>query len=365
MWESWIYLFEKFLKNIRNILKVSMSVHPVCYTHYCKAQYHLVGSAEMKSLAEAKSARLLAIYSRLANGETLGKAEMSAQYHISLRSVQRDMDSLRNFIANEQLAQDIVFDYQAKGYRLVNRIPKGLTNSEILAVCKILLESRSMRRDEMLPILDKLIDCAVPEESKRAVSALIGNEKYHYIEPHHKTSILNGLWDMGQAIEQHRIMEIEYERMKEPKAVRRRVLPVGLMFSEYYFYLTAFLEDKSTFDNPDDLFPTIYRIDRIKSFHVLNERFQVPYANRFEEGEFRKRVQFMYGGKLERIKFRYTGPSIEAVLDRLPTAKAKEIPGGWEVTAEVFGKGFDMWLRSQGECIQLIGEEAEHETPTG
>ena len=29
----------------------------------------------------------------------------------------------------------------------------GRTNSEILAVCKILLESRSMRRDEMLPIL--------------------------------------------------------------------------------------------------------------------------------------------------------------------------------------------------------------------
>ena len=29
----------------------------------------------------------------------------------------------------------------------------GLSNSEILAVCKILLESRSMRRDEMLPIL--------------------------------------------------------------------------------------------------------------------------------------------------------------------------------------------------------------------
>ena len=147
-------------------------------------------------------------------------------------------------------------------------------------------------------------------------------------------------------------MEIEYERMKEPKAVTRRVLPVGLMFSEYYFYLTAFLEDKSTFENPGDLFPTIYRIDRIKSFRVLDEHFQVPYANRFEEGEFRKRVQFMYGGKLEHVKFRYTGPSIEAVLDRLPTAQVKEVPGGWEVTAEVFGKGIDMWLKSQGEYIQ-------------
>ena len=87
------------------------------------------------------------------------------------------------------------------------------------------------------------------------------------------------------------------------------------LVEEYYFYLTAFLEDKTDFDNPDDLFPTIYRIDRIKSVKVLNEHFRVPYAKRFEEGEFRKRVQFMYGGKLEHIRFRYTGPSLEAVLD--------------------------------------------------
>ena len=127
------------------------------------------------------------------------------------------------------------------------------------------------------------------------------------------------------------------------------------MFSEYYFYLTAFLEDKESFENPDDLFPTIYRIDRIRSFRVTEEHFAVPYKDRFQEGEFRKRVQFMYGGKLEHIKFKYTGPSIEAVLDRLPTAEiVEQDEDGWLVTAEVFGKGIDMWLRSQGENIQTI-----------
>ena len=60
----------------------------------------------------------------------------------------------------------------------------------------------------------------------------------------------------------------------------------------------------------------------------------------------------MYGGKLQRIKFRYTGPSIEAVLDRLHTAQIlNQDETGWVVTAEVFGKGIDMWLRSQGDSI--------------
>ncbi len=307
----------------------------------------------MEQAPEAKSARMLDIYARLMAGQVLNKTALAEEYGVTLRSIQRDMESLRFFLMEKGLPQEVIYDRSMKGYRMVNSVPSGLSNSEILAVCKILLESRSMRRDEMLPILDKLVECAVPQEQRRAVKELIANEKLHYIEPHHGKSILNGLWDIGQAVKEHRVMEIEYERMKEPKLVRRRIQPVGIMFSEYYFYLTAFLENKESFENPDDLFPTIYRIDRIQSFKVLDEHFHVPYSERFEEGEFRKRVQFMYGGKLQRIKFRYTGPSLEAVLDRLPTAKViREDNEGWTVEAEVFGKGIDMWLRSQGHFIE-------------
>ena len=60
----------------------------------------------------------------------------------------------------------------------------------------------------------------------------------------------------------------------------------------------------------------------------------------------------MYGGKLERIRFKYTGPSIGAVLDRLPTAEIiSQDENGWTVEAEVFGKGMEMWMRSQGSYI--------------
>ena len=300
-----------------------------------------------------KSARLLEIYSRLSEGAVLKKSELAQDFHVTQRSIQRDIEDLRCFFAERHLEQDVIYDTKLRGYRLIQATPKGLSNSEILAVCKILLESRSMRKDEMLPILDKLIFCAVPESSQKAVKALIANEELHYVEPHHNRPILDGLWEIGQAIKNQQIIEIEYERMKEPRLVHRRVQPVGIMFSEYYFYLTAFLEDKTDFENPDDLFPTIYRIDRIHSFKVLDEHFRIPYTSRFEEGEFRKRIQFMYGGKLERVKFRYSGPSIEAVLDRLPTARIlSQDENGWTVEAEAFGKGIEMWLRSQGDFIE-------------
>lgn len=314
----------------------------------------------MQGGIEIKSDRLLAIYMQLTQGKVLKKQSLAEQFHVSQRSIQRDIEQLRGFFAEQMLEQDIIYDRKVKGYYLTDTLPRGLTNSEILAVCKILLESRSMTRGEMVPILDKLVDCCVPAESRRAVQDLLANEKFLYVEPHHGHEVLPGLWDLGQAVQQHKVLEIEYQKLKGKETVKRVIEPVGLMFSEFYFYLAAFIRDidrQETFENPDDLFPTIYRIDRLRSFRETGERFFPLYAKRFQEGEFRKRVQFMYGGKLQTVKFKYTGPSLEAVLDRLPTAEiVSEDEDGWTIRAEVFGKGIDMWLRSQGDYIDGGGQ---------
>ena len=303
-----------------------------------------------------KTDRILHIYSKLAHGEIVRKEDLAQEFRVTERSIQRDIENLRCFLAEQSRGQELIYSKRERGYRIINTDLDTLSNSEILAVCKILLDSRSLCNAEMLPILYKLVDCCVPEQNKKAVHELLANEKHHYIEPRHGKHILGGLWDIGIAIQNHRLMEIQYERIKEPTLVSRKICPVGIMFSEYYFYLTAFIEDKSEFENPNDLFPTIYRIDRIRSFEILDAHFYLPYRDRFEEGEFRKRVQFMYGGKLQTIRFRYKGPSLEAVLDRLPTAKVVQKDNeGWVIDAEVFGKGIEMWLRSQGDYVELMG----------
>lgn len=184
----------------------------------------------MEEFSELKSARLLSIYARLLNGQVLKKALLAQEFGVTARSIQRDLESLRSFLSNEMLPQDVVYDRAAGGYRLTHAKPMGLSNSEILAVCKILLESRSMRRDEMLPILDKLVDCCVPEENKRAVQQMIGNEKLHYIEPHHGQPVLRGLWELGQAVQQRQVLELDYQRLRGAETVRRTVEPVGILF---------------------------------------------------------------------------------------------------------------------------------------
>ena len=169
---------------------------------------------------------------------------------------------------------------------------------------------------------------------------------------------LNIIWDIGQAIQENLYIEIDYFRTKDGLIVKRKVKPVAILFSEYYFYLTAFIDDediRKDFDVINDSFPTIYRMDRIKKLTVLEERFHIPYRDRFEEGEFRKRVQFMRGGRLRKVSFIYKGSDIDAILDRLPTAQViDKTESGYIVSAEVFGDGIDMWLRSQGDFIEEI-----------
>ncbi len=233
-----------------------------------------------------------------------------------------------------------------------------MTNGEVLALCKILLDSRAFVKQEMEELLEKLISSCVPKSNQKLVKDLISNEMFHYIELRHGIQFTDIMWEIGQAIRGFQYIEIDYFRIKDKTVVNRKVKPVAIIFSEYYFYLIAFIEDdnlKQYFEAMNDPFPTIYRMDRIKKMKVSDEKFYIPYGNRFEEGEFRKRIQFMYAGKLHKVKFKYFGNDIDAILDRLPTARIlSEEDGIYTVKAEVFGKGIDMWLRSQGDLVQVI-----------
>ncbi|WHH60970.1 WYL domain-containing protein [Petroclostridium sp. X23] len=316
----------------------------------------------MKQESTNKNQRILNIYARLIDGYAVNKAEEAARYNVNEKSIQRDLRDICNFIEKKAVEDGclnkMVYDRKEKGYRLERISRMKFQNSEVLAVCKILLDSRAFRKDEMVPMIDKLLDCCVPKTSHQMVKELIENEKFHYIEPKHRMKFIDKMWDLGIAIKNTQLVEIEYLRLKDKQYVKRIIKPVAIMFSEYYFYLAAFINDlekAKQFERPNDPYPTIYRIDRIVTFKVLKEHFKIPYKDRFEEGEFRKRIQFMFGGELRKIKFKYSGQSLEAILDRLPTAKIiKEEKDGCYLEAEVFGKGIDMWLKSQSEYIQVV-----------
>ena len=96
----------------------------------------------------SKHGRVLELYNRLLSGEILNKNSLAQEYGINPRSIQRDIDDIREFFSNRMTSDgeitEIRYDRSAKGYRLVNLKTTTLTNAELFAITKILFESRSL-----------------------------------------------------------------------------------------------------------------------------------------------------------------------------------------------------------------------------
>jgi len=310
-----------------------------------------------------KALRILDIYVRLCEGRTINKKEEAIRFNVDERSVQRDVDEIRKYLSDRVVSspgecRGIEYNREQKGFVMTGDKGSLMTNSEILAVSKILLESRAFTKDEMNDVLNKMIAGCVPEKNMKLVSDLISNEKFHYVSIRNNSAIKDKLWEIGEEIKNQNLIEINYRKGgDEGQIVCAVVQPLAVIFSEYYFYLIANIVEKNTSGLYEKLYqyPAVYRIDRIMEYRELGVKFRVEYANRFEEGVFRKRIQFMFQGKLLKIQFKYRGGNSEAVLDRLPTARIISDRADVQlIEAEVYGKGIVMWLLSQGDMIEVI-----------
>lgn len=300
-----------------------------------------------------KGLRMLDIFERLNKGEHLSKRDLTSYYGVGEKTIQRDIDDIRNYLADKHRYEpDATVKYnRGQNYYYLARFERAwLSNQEVLAVCKILLESRAFIKEEMEQLLTKLLAQATPTQRK-VVEGVIKSESVKYVPLQHKKALVDILWQVSNAIIQEHPIKFSYTR-QDGRTKERTVKPLAVIFSEFYFYLIGL----QTYELEDEF--RTYRLDRMKDVLTLEEKFSIPYRDKFRDGEFRKRVQFMYDGDLMQIKFRYFGDTVEHVLDRLPTAKAKKRDTGvYDVSAEVYGYGILIWLLSQGSQVDVISPQ--------
>ena len=81
---------------------------------------------------------------------------------------------------------------------------KCLDSKDVLAVGKILLESRALVKEELFPILHNLSRFCCDCENEKAVEDFLRNEMHHYVELQHKTKLLLRIWELEQAVYENR-----------------------------------------------------------------------------------------------------------------------------------------------------------------
>lgn len=302
-----------------------------------------------------KNMRILEIFFRALHGESISVKKLATEYDVSTKSISRDINSLQDFLfEHRELMQnaELSYSYGEKAYVLKN--DEFLKNNELFAIVKIIIGSRAFSKDEILTIISKLKKFTTIQD-KEKLENLIRKEIYHYHEVKSDCrSVIENMWKIVGAIEDKKVITITYYKMNRSE-VKRKIKPAAVMFSEYYFYLIAY-----TADDPD--YKTVYyRIDRISSIVENRENFTLERKYDFDEGDLREKNQFMFPGETVKICFEFSGLSLQAILDRLPTAKVveKKENGVSVIEAEVnHGRGIIMYLMSQGAWVKVISPQS-------
>lgn len=321
-----------------------------------------------------KNERILSIFLRGIRGEKMTISALSNEFGVSEKSVSRDINEIRAFLAdNREISghAELVYSRSDKCYTM--QIGDFLRDSELLAVIKILIGSRALSKQELLTIITKLKRFASAND-RALLESLILKEKYHYCNVKSDCeSVIDHLWTLACDIRKRTEITIDYLKMSRER-VQHRIHPVSVMFSEYYFYLIAYRADDTEYK------PIYFRVDRIVGIIEHRVHFELDRKYDFDEGELRKKIQFMFPGKCRKIRFEFSGPSLQAVLDRLPTAVVLDIrPGslcdqrgdirtsplrGYHangqialIEAEVYGTGIITYLLSLGSWVRVISPD--------
>lgn len=303
-------------------------------------------------MENTRQSRVLEIFFRGLRGEDLSVQYLADEYGVSTKSITRSINDLKAFLADHrELVGDteLHYSHQDKCYRL--HLPEFLSSKELFALLEVIIGSRAFSKEELLELTGKLKRFTTPAD-RHSLTELVRKELYHYPEVRHDCdSIQERLWQLVGCIENKQEISISYYRMNR-KLNTYRLRPASVLFMDYYFYLIAFKID----GDPEE--PRYFRIDRIKELTIHRKHFTTADSPAFDEGLLRQRSLFMWPGKLRTIRFEFTGPSVQAVLDKLPTAKIIDHENGkYLIEAEVYGDGVKMWLLSQGAWVKVVEPE--------
>lgn len=296
-----------------------------------------------------KQDRVLELFFRGLRGEDISVKNLAAEYSVSTKSISRDINDLKAFLADHRALvrnTELHYSHKEKCYRLY--MDEFLTNKELFSLVEVLIGARAFSKMELLTLVDKMKRFTTPDDRPK-LNELIRKELYHYPEVKHDCeSVQAVLWQLINCIIDKREISIDYYR-SDRKWVTHRLRPASVLFNDFYFYLIAF-NTEGDLDKP-----LYFRVDRIKDITEHRKKFSELEAPDFDEGLLRQRSLFMWPGKLRTIRFEFTGTAIQAILDKLPTAKVIERNGRtYTVEADVYGDGIKMWLLSQGHRIKVI-----------
>ncbi|MBI5744981.1 MAG: transcriptional regulator [Elusimicrobia bacterium] len=210
-----------------------------------------------KDSGDKKYYRVLNILNRLNEGP-VRVADLSAEFDVSERSIQRDIERINLTGFHLDTPQKGTYTF-APGVSLTSF---NLTGEQL----SVLVLMR-----EMAGGMGGAIKDAFDQVFERATASAAGDSPFYAVGPRALNPLTRKFYeDITFAIENHKKLNVRYASVN---GVRERVLcPVKILASENFFYMMASADGREA-----DKFAK-YRVDRVKKLDILPDEFTPPPA---------------------------------------------------------------------------------------
>ena len=256
-----------------------------------------------------KGFRLLNIYERLQQKEYLSKAELAADYSVSEKTIQRDIDDLRAYLIETHIYDkgiSIKYDKTLNKYYLNNPSPNSLSGDEVLSMCKILLENCSLPKERLSEIIKKIIRI-LPSTDRSVIYRDIAENLKEYYSVQTPSDITLKIWDFTKYSQNDSTIFLSY-KFPNQQIHNYIAFPIAVVYKNNVFYLVAFTKENIEF-------PTVFNINQIVAIKLITKEFTSQLNINELKKSFRKDGPF----ELKNITFKFSGNIIH-LLSKFPTA---------------------------------------------
>ena len=190
-----------------------------------------------------KTGKMLALFDIMIHGHPLTKEQIATRFDVNARTANRYLAAIRQYLEEAEKEdgprRELRYSREDRTYRIAEVENRFISKSELFAICKILLGGRTYSRKDLESLMNRLLQSAVLPEEQEEIKEFVKRELFDYLDPSHGKPDMDQLWEVAQAIKKHHVITFDYTKIGSAQGTPHRALPLGVVFSEYYFYVIA------------------------------------------------------------------------------------------------------------------------------
>ena len=225
--------------------------------------------------------RILKLYEALSRGKEIFKLSFCAEYGVSERTFERDIEKIRLFLSEEYSGKEVEYNPQRACYRIPGINEGGsLSEIEIMIIVKILKGEGALEKNEFQGLMQNLQKVSEPGK-KIEIKRLIKEESSQYEEQGEHDAFLKLFGDLHKCIIERNIIRL---KMKGNQDNKTRFFPVAVEYMDSEFYLLGYKPDSET-----EL--TVLRLKDIDYFQVSNPKYKEEIADQYSYQEGKRLLE--------------------------------------------------------------------------